>query len=150
MRLRLTGEGEGGTLGGPPGDLYVVLAIERHELFEREGADLHLQLPISVFQAMLGATIEVKTILDEERSIEVAPGSQPDDVIRVRGAGVPQVDTHRRGDLYVHLRVVVPDRLSSEQRQLVAEAARLSEGEVEGGQRGLFDRLKRALGTDER
>lgn len=148
MRLRLTGEGEDGVLGGPPGDLFVVLSVADHDVYERDGADLHVQVPISVFQAMIGGEFEVATVLDESKNLQVKPGTQPGDVIRMRGAGMPQLDSSRRGDLYVHLRVVVPKRLSAEQRRLISEAANLSEDAGEDTTGGLFDRLKRALGDD--
>lgn len=150
MRLRLAGEGEGGARGGPPGDLYVVLAVAEHELFERHGVDLHLKVPISAFQAMLGDALEVPTIAGEPRTIEIASGTQPGDYQRVRGAGMPQVDRARSGDLYVHFDVVVPRKLDAEQRRLVEEAARLEAGRApEGSHGGLFDRLKKALGGDD-
>lgn len=145
MRLRLAGEGEGGSVGGPPGDLYVVLAVEQHELFERDGADLHLKMPVSVFQAMLGDSIRVPTVLGEERAVEVAAGTQPGDVRRVRGGGLPRVDGGRAGDLFVHFQVVVPRKLSAEQRRLVEQAARDGEPVVDGEQGGLLERIKRAL-----
>jgi molecular chaperone DnaJ len=149
MRLRLAGEGEGGMLGGPRGDLYVVIAVTPHELFERDGRDLHMELPLSVFQAMLGARVTVPTLLGEEQTIDVAVGTQPGDVLRVRGAGMPEVNSSRRGDLHLHSRVMVPTKLSSEQRQLVEKAAELG-GDVDfEPARGLFDRLKRALGGDD-
>jgi molecular chaperone DnaJ len=147
MRLRLVGEGESGFLGGPPGDLYVVLALDRHDLYERDGADLHVELPISVFQAMLGATLDITTILGEEKTVAVKSGTQPGDAVRIKGAGMPKLDTHRSGDLYVHFRVVVPGRLTGDQRRLVGEAARLGDDGVEDSQQGLFDRLKRVLGN---
>lgn len=150
MRLRLAGEGEGGVRGGPPGDLYVVLAVADHDLFERHGADLHLKVPISAFQAMLGDTVEVPTITGEERPVEVAAGTQPGEVQRLRGAGMPQVDRGRNGDLYVHFEVVIPRKLDAEQRQLVEEAARRgADGAPDGSHGGFFDRLKRALGGDD-
>ena len=149
MRLRLSGEGEGGTLGGPPGDLYVVVAVEPHELFERDGTDLHLRLPISVYQAMLGDRVKVPTILGEEREVEVAAGAQPGDVLRLRGAGMPDIDGHRRGSLHLHLNVVVPRKLSSEQRQLIEQAARGDTTVEHESHGGLFDRIKRALGSEE-
>jgi molecular chaperone DnaJ len=108
-----------------------------------------MALPISVFQAMLGAELDVTTILDESKTVRVGAGSQPGDVLRLRGAGMPQVDSHRRGDLHVHLRVIVPERLSSEQQQLIEEAARLGDEVVDGSQEGFFERLKRALGNED-
>jgi len=149
MRLRLAGEGEGGMRGGPSGDLYVVIAVEPHQLFERDGRDLHMELPVSAYQAMLGSRISVPTLHGEEKAVDVAAGTQHGDVLRVRGAGMPEVNNHRRGDLHLHVRVIVPRKLSSEQRQLVESAARLSgEGDAEPSV-GLFERLKRALGTED-
>jgi molecular chaperone DnaJ len=146
MRLRLAGEGEGGTRGGPTGDLYVAIAVEPHQLFERDGADLHLELPVSVFQAILGDRLKVPGILGEDREVDIPTGSQPGDQSTVRGAGMPTVGSGRRGNLVVHLRVVVPRRLTAEQRRLIDEAAKLggsSEEEPPGG--GLFERLKKAF-----
>jgi len=149
MRLRLSGEGESGVLGGPRGDLYVVLSVAGHDSYERDGADLHVERPISVFQAMLGGEIDVPTILDEIENIEVNPGTQPGEVVRLRGAGMPQLNSSRRGDLYVHYRVVVPKRLDSEQRRLIAEAANLGDDLDEAVSGGLFERLKRAFGNED-
>ncbi len=150
VRLRLAGEGEGGSRGGPPGDLYVAVAVSPHATFEREGADLHMELPVSAFQAILGDRVEVTDVLDEERAVEVEAGSQPGDVVVVRGAGMPQLQSGRRGDLHVHLRVVVPRKLSAAQRQLVEEAARLGggRGDAEPASGGLLERLRRVLGGD--
>jgi molecular chaperone DnaJ len=149
MRLRLSGEGEGGALGGPPGDLYVVLAVDRHELFERDDNDLHLEFPVSVFQTMLGAKLSVTTILGEDKAIQVEPGTQPGDVIRIRSAGMPKLDSTRRGDLYVHIKAVMPRRLTSEQHRLIEEAAALGDDIQDEAQQGFFERLKRALGSEE-
>jgi molecular chaperone DnaJ len=147
MRLRLNGEGEGGARGAPRGDLYVVLEVEPHETFVRKDRDLHTELSISVFQAMLGAKVMVKTILDEDRTIDISAGSQPGDVIRIRGCGMPEIDRpSSRGDLHVHLKVVVPRKLSSEQRKLVHEAAELAGNTDLGSSEGLFERLERWLG----
>ena len=146
MRLRLAGEGEGGALGGPPGDLFVVIAIVEHDLFERDGIDLHLELPISAYQAILGTTVAMTTILGEEREVGVAAGAQPGEVIRLSGSGMPHVNGRRRGDLHVHLRVIVPKRVSTEQRRLIEEAAALGGGLEPEMDRGFFDRFKRAFG----
>jgi len=148
MRLRLTGEGESGGQGGPAGDLYVVMAVADHDSFVREGADLHMEMPVSVFQAMLGDSVDVDTILGESRAVEIQAGAQPGDVVRLRGEGMPQVNSNRRGDLYVHFNVVVPRRLTSEQRQLITEAAGHGDGLDQDDHGGLFDRLKRALGGE--
>ncbi len=148
MRLRLSGEGEDGPQGGQPGDLFVVIAVKPHDVFERNGDDLHMELPISVFQAMLGAEIAAKTILNQDIEIEVAPGTQPSEVYQVRGAGMPNVNGRRRGDLNVHFKVVVPQKLNSEQRKLVEEVARIGGGVEPEDQRSLFERLKQAFAGD--
>jgi len=147
VRLRLGGEGESGVRGGRSGDLYVVVSVEPHEVFERAGDDLHMELPISVFQAMLGARLVVPTVLGEEREVEVAPGAQPGDVIRIRGAGMPSLNGRGRGDLHVHLRVVVPRNLSAEQKRLLREAALLG-GEEAAPSEGLLERLRRKLANE--
>jgi molecular chaperone DnaJ len=149
MRLRLAGEGESGAQGGPPGDLYAVLEVDEHDRFVREGADLHVEQPVSAFQAMLGGTLIVETILSDERELRLEAGSQPGDVIRLRGDGMPQLDSRRRGDLLVHLKVIVPKKLSAEQRELIIEAAQHDDDFDPESQGGFFDRLKRALGTDD-
>jgi molecular chaperone DnaJ len=124
------------------------MAIEEHDLFKRDGAHLHLELPVSVFQAMLGAKVSITTILGEEQEITVQPGSQPGEVIRLNGAGMPHVNNRRRGDLYVHLRVVVPSKLTGEQRKLLEQVAELGGGLEPEVDRGFFERLKRAFGGD--
>lgn len=148
MRLRLSGEGESGTHDGPAGDLYVVIAVKPHEVFQRDGDHLHMELPISVYQAMLGGEVEVGSVLGEAPKVKIGAGSQPGDTVRLPGMGMPNLDGRRRGDLHVHLRVVVPKKLSSEQRQLVEEVARLGGGVEPEDQRGLFERLKRAFSGD--
>jgi molecular chaperone DnaJ len=145
MRLRLAGEGEGGALGGPSGDLFVVMAVEEHDLFQRDGVDLHLELPISVYQALLGAAVRISSILGEALDVDIEAGAQPGEVIRLPGRGMPRVDGRRRGDLFVHLRVVVPKKISSEQRRLIEEAAELGGGLDPEVDRGFFERLKRAF-----
>jgi molecular chaperone DnaJ len=148
MRLRLAGEGEGGTFGGPSGDLFVVMDVARHDLFERDGVDLHLELPISVYQAMLGAKVPISTIHGEEREVTIDAGAQPEDVIRLSGMGMPHVNGRRNGDLLVHLRVVVPKKLSHEQRRLIEEVAEIGGGLEPESDGGFFDRLRRAFGGD--
>ena len=149
MRLRLAGEGEDGLQGGSRGDLFVVVVVEEHDLFQRDGADLHLELPVSAYQAMLGAHVSVTTILGEEKTVDVGTGSQPGDVVRLHGSGMPHVDGRRRGDLYVHLRVVIPRKISAEQRRLLEEVAELGGGVELEAEQGFFERLKRAFSGGE-
>ncbi len=148
MRLRLAGEGEDGPQGGQAGDLFVVIGVTPHEVFSRDGDDLHMELPISVFQAILGAEVSATTILNQAVEIEISPGTQPGEVFRVRGAGMPNINGRRSGDLHVHFKVVVPQKLNSEQRQLIGEVARIGGGFEPEDQRSLFERLKQAFAGD--
>jgi molecular chaperone DnaJ len=150
MRLRLAGEGEDGMLGGPRGDLYVVVAVAEHDRFVRHGDDLHLALPVSSFQAMLGTRMTIDTILRDDAEIEVPAGAQPDQTLRLRGAGMPRLDGRGTGDLIVHVKVVVPRKLTAEQRRLLEEAARLGdEPVVVDDEPGILQRIKRALTGDD-
>ena len=123
-RLRITGEGEAGVHGGPPGDLYVFLHVAPHSFFERQGHDLICTLPISFSQAALGAHLEVPT-LDGKESVTIPEGTHTGSRFRIRGQGIPKLDGHGRGDLYVFVKVVTPTRLSKEQRRLLEELAAL-------------------------
>ncbi len=149
MRLRLAGEGEDGPQGGQRGDLFVQVVVEEHDLYQRSGADLHLELPVSAFQAMLGAKVAITTILGEEKAVEVSAGAQPGGVIRVHGAGMPHVEGKRRGDLYVHLRVVIPKKISAEQRRLLEQVAELGGGRELEAEHGFLERLRRAFSGGE-
>ena len=123
-RLRVTGEGEAGVHGGPPGDLYVFLHVEEHSFFEREGNDLLCTVPISFSQAALGTAIEVPT-LEGKETLSIPEGTQAGSRFRIRGKGIPRLEGHGRGDLYVFVKVVTPSRLSKEQRRLLEELAAL-------------------------
>lgn len=118
MRLRVSGEGEAGTHGGPPGDLFVVLRVREHPYFERQGNDLYCDIPISIAQAILGCEIQVPTLQGHER-LRIPEGTQPNAVLRVRGKGVPSVDGHGHGDLYVRVHVTIPTHLNRDQRRLL-------------------------------
>jgi molecular chaperone DnaJ len=118
MRLRVTGEGEAGILGGPPGDLYVILKVREHAFFERRGNDLYCAIPLSVAQAALGTEIKVPTLHGQER-LRIPEGTQTGSVFRVRGMGLPNLEGRGQGDLYISIHVVVPTHLSREQRRLL-------------------------------
>ncbi len=122
MKLRVSGEGEGGGFGGPAGDLYVVLRVREHAFFDRDGSNLHITIPISVTQAGLGTDIKVPTLDGQER-LHIPEGTQPGAVFRLRGLGIPRVEERGRGDLYVHVQVVIPSQLSREQRRLLESLA---------------------------
>lgn len=121
-RLRVGGEGEAGLLNGPPGDLYVVLKVREHPFFERQANDLYCTIPISVAQAALGADIKVPTLKGSER-LRIPEGTQSESVFRLRGKGFPSVDGRGRGDLFVKIHVVIPRRLSREERRLMESLA---------------------------
>ena len=139
-RLRLVGEGEAGVRGGPQGDLYVVVRVEPHELFVREGADLHVEQEISAFVAALGAEVEVPT-LDGTEKLKVAGGAQPGDTVALRGKGLPRMRRSGHGDLVVHLKVTVPRKLSAKQRELL-RALVAEEGERPGVFRKMRDLIE--------
>jgi len=128
-RLKLTGEGEPGIQGGPPGDLYVVLSVQEHPLFQREGQDVICEIPISFPQAALGCELEVPT-LTEKISIKVPAGTQSGKVVSLPGKGFPSLQGYNRGDQLVVLRVETPTRLTGRQKELLEEFAREGGEEV--------------------
>jgi molecular chaperone DnaJ len=123
-RLRLTGEGEEGSQGGPPGDLYVMIQVARHEFFERHGNDLHCQIPISFPQAALGAEVEIPS-LSGPQTLTIPRGTQTGETLQLRGCGVPDVRGGRRGDQIVHIVVKTPTHLNARQEELLRELATL-------------------------
>lgn len=134
-RLRLTGQGQGGMRGGPPGDLYVHIVVKRHPRFVRRGADLESDTAVSFVRAALGGKVQVETLFGPIET-DLPAGTQPGDVLRVRGHGMPDARRGQfRGDLRVSVRVEVPRRLSRRQRELLVELARES-GEPGFGEAG--------------
>ena len=119
-RIRLSGEGEPGERGGPPGDLYVQVAVKEHEFFERDGADLHCEVPVDIVTAALGGEVEVPT-LDGRVNLRIPPGTQPGQVFRLRGKGVKPVRGNRQGDLLCRMHVETPVNLTKRQRELLEE-----------------------------
>ena len=119
-RLRVTGEGEQGPNGGPAGDLYVVLDVKEHQFFERRGADLYCTIPLSVVQAALGTELQVPGLGGEEK-LKIPEGTQSDAVFRVKGKGLPDPRGGGKGDLYYHVRVLTPTKLTREQRKLMEQ-----------------------------
>jgi len=145
QQIRLSGEGESGPKGGPPGNLYVVLEVRPHRIFKREGSDVFLELPISFAQAALGDEIEVPTI-DGSEMLVVPGGTQTGKTFRLREKGIPHLRGMGRGDQYVTVRVSTPTQLSSRERQLFEELAKLEEHQIKPQERGFFDRVKDSLG----
>jgi molecular chaperone DnaJ len=119
-RIRLSGEGEGGMNGGPPGDLYVVVSLKPHAVFQREGADLHCEMPISFATAALGGEIEIPT-LDGHAKIKIPQETQTGQVFRLRNKGIRPVRGSVQGDLYCHVAIETPVKLTARQRELLRE-----------------------------
>ncbi len=141
-RIRIAGNGEGGTHGGPPGDLYVYLRIAAHPVFSRDGRDTFVDVPVSFTQAALGATIEVPSLGGMVR-VNVTPGTQSGTKLRLRGYGMPSIRGAHRGDHHVTVHVVVPTKLTKRQRDLLEEYA--GAGGDSTGERTFFDRVKDAF-----
>jgi molecular chaperone DnaJ len=146
-RLRVQGEGEPGPNGGPTGDLYVVLDVKEHPYFERRGADLYCTIPISIAQATLGAELQVPGLGGEEK-LKIPEGTQSGAVFRVRGKGLADPHGGGKGDLYYHLRVVTPTKLTREQRKLIEQLGTSLKVENKPAERGssLFDKVKDIFG----
>ncbi len=162
LRLRLPGEGGAGHRGGPAGDLFVELEVRPHPLFRREGADLITEARVSFAQAALGVELEVPVLTPPGHGpalerVAVPPGTQPGDLLRLRGQGAPRLRGGGRGDLVVRVLVETPRELREEEKELLRRLARLRgepvEGEAvrasqgRGGGRGFFDRMRDALGS---
>lgn len=131
--LIMAGEGNEGRFGGPPGDLYIILQVKPHEIFRREGYDLRLEVPISFVQAALGTRLTIPTLTGSQELV-IPPGTQPGEIIRIKGEGVPYPKGSRRGDLLVQVRVTIPTHLTPRQEQLLKELAK----EEGGGQEAPF------------
>jgi molecular chaperone DnaJ len=146
-RLRVTGEGEAGANGGPTGDLYVVLDVKEHQFFERRGADLYCTIPLSIAQASLGTELSVPGLAGEER-LKIPEGTQSGAVFRVKGKGLADPRGGGKGDLYYHVRVLTPTKLTREQRKLVEQLGASLKVENKPAERGstLFDKVKDIFG----
>jgi molecular chaperone DnaJ len=142
-RLRVSGEGESGTQGGAPGDLYVVIHVSEHEQFERQGSNLYEAVPITFAQAALGADIMVKT-LDGEEKVKIPMGTQTGTVFRLRGKGMPVLGGRGRGDLFVSATVITPTTLTREQRRLLEQLAEVENKDLES--KGLVDKVRDIFG----
>ena len=130
--LRISGEGDAGVLGGPSGDLYVVIHVQEHEVFQRQEDHLICTVPITFTQAALGAQIKIPTLEGEEPFI-IPEGTQTGARFRIRGKGIPHVNGHGRGDLYVYVRVVTPSKLTREQRRLLEQLEPAQDPSSNGG-----------------
>lgn len=141
-RLRSAGNGEAGSRGGPSGDLYVILHVKPHEIFQRDGDDLLCEVPVSFVQATLGSEIDVPT-LDGKTSVKVPPGTQPGTMFRLKGKGVKNIQGYGHGDLHVRVTVEVPSQLSAAQRVKLEEFAALCNGKESPLSQGFFEKAKK-------
>ncbi len=145
-RIRLTGEGEHGINGGPPGDLYVVIQLREHPVFKRDHDDLHCEMPISFTAAALGGDVEIPT-LDGHAKIKIAEATQTGKVFRLRSKGIKGVRSQTHGDLYCHVVVETPVNLTTRQMELLRELETLSQGEDNNPRaKGWMDRVKDFFG----
>ncbi len=141
-RIRIAGNGEAGTHGGPVGDLYVYLTVKPHARFTRDGMDTAVETPVSFPQAALGATVTVPS-LEGDLSLYIPPGTQSGTTLHLRGHGMPSVRGSKRGDHRVTVRLVVPQKLSRRQREILEEYAR--EGGDAVDERSFLERVKDAF-----
>jgi molecular chaperone DnaJ len=140
-RLRLTGEGQPGVNGGPPGDLYVFIAVKEHPIFDRSEADLHCTVPVNIAQAALGTEIDILTF-DGLQSVKIPEATQSGSKIKLKHLGVPRLNSSGRGDLYVNVDVRVPTKLSREQRKLFEQLRETLPAENEPAEKSLLDKVK--------
>jgi len=146
-RIRLAGEGEAGVRGGPPGDLYIFLGISAHEIFQRDGADLHCRVPVSMVTASLGGEFEVPAIDGSKSRVKVPHGTQSGRRFRLPGKGMPVLRSKQTGDMYVQVIVETPQNLSKRQRELLTEFEKLSSNETQPESAGFFAKIKEFFGT---
>jgi len=143
-QLRISGEGEAGLRGGPPGDLYVVLRVKSHPFFEREDDDIYCEVPLTFVQAALGDEIEIPT-LTEKVKLKIPPGTQTGTYFRLKGKGVPRLRGFGQGDQHVKVTVVTPTNLNEEQKELLRRFAGLSGEKTHEQQQNIFERMRKAI-----
>jgi len=146
-RLRVPGEGEAGANGGPTGDLYVVLEVKEHNFFERRGPDLYCTIPVSITQAALGADVSVPGLNGDEK-LKIPEGTQGGAVFRIKGHGLPDPRGGGKGDLYYHVRVLTPSKLTRDQRKLMEQLGATLKVDNRPAERGssFFDKVKDIFG----
>ena len=148
MRLRLTGEGNQSPDGGPPGDCYCFVAVKEHSLFHRDGRHLVCQIPLTFSQAALGATLEVPT-LEGRDELQIPAGTQPGEVFKLRGRGMPDLHHRGKGDLLVQIHLEVPKSLTKRQEELLRELAEEEQTNVSAHRKSFFEKLKDYFIPDE-
>jgi len=153
QRLRISGEGEGGLAGGPPGDLYVFIEVAEHPFFHRDGNDLSCEIPLNFTTLALGGSVEVPT-LEGHEAYKIPEGTQSGTVFRLRGKGMPDVSGRGRGDLFFTAQAVTPKKLSKEQRTLLDQLSKVlpkekfepRQRDSEDDEKNIFDKVKDIFG----
>jgi molecular chaperone DnaJ len=145
-RIRLSGEGEAGARGGPPGDLYIFIHVARHTLFQRDGTTLFARCPVSFTTAALGGMIEVPGLDGARHEIKIPAGIQSGKQIRQRGAGMPVLSGRGHGDMVIQIEVETPTRLSSKQKELLEEFRKTETGDECPASSSFFTKLKSMIG----
>jgi molecular chaperone DnaJ len=146
-RIRLAGEGEAGLRGGPAGDLYIFLSLATNAFFQRDSADLHCRVPISMVTAALGGEFEVPTIDGSKTRVKIPGGTQSGRRFRLQSKGMPVLRSKQVGDMYVQVMVETPQNLTKRQRELLAEFEKLSSRETQPESAGFFTKVKDFFGT---
>ena len=142
-RIRLGGEGEAGTRGAPPGDLYIFLTLRPHRLFRRDGANIYCQVPIAMTTAALGGTIEVPAVDQSQARVTIPPGTQAGQQFRLRAKGMPVLQSSSRGDMFVQVKVETPVNLTKEQQELLKQFEKAGKGEDTSPEsHGFFAKVK--------
>lgn len=146
MRVRISGAGAVGIRGGGSGDLYLFISVKRHALYERHGNDLHCKVPIKMTEAVLGGAVELKTIDGSRAKITIPAGTQSGDQLRIRGKAMPDAQVKGRvGDVYAHIAVEMPVKISKRQRELLEEFDELSKKDSHPESEGFFKKMKDLL-----
>ena len=145
-KVKLAGAGDAGPRGGPAGDLYLVVRVAPHEIFQRRGTELITEVPLPFTVAALGGTLPVPT-LDGEGEVHVPAGTQTGATFRLKGKGLPDLQSRHRGDLHVVVRVAVPARLTEKQRHLLQQFAQAGGDHISQDNRGIFDRVRDVFST---
>src|SRR6202158_3323897 len=146
-RIRLAGEGEAGVRGGPPGDLYIFLSLASHQFFQRDGADLHCRVPISMVTAPLGGEFELPTTDRCTTKVKAPSGPESGRRFRIASKGMPVLRSRQTGDMYVQVVVETPQNLTKKQQELLAEFEKLSSGATQPEAAGFFTKVKDFFGT---
>jgi molecular chaperone DnaJ len=143
-RIRLSGEGEAGARGGPPGDLYIFIHLARHPIFQREGTTLFARCPVSFTTAALGGCIEVPGLDKQKHEVRIPAGIQSGKQIKIRGAGMPVLNGRGTGDMVIQVEVETPTRLTARQKELLEEFRATETGDECPNSKGFFQKLKAA------